>query len=151
MTKAIYFDMDGTLADLYNVPNWLEKLRAEDYTPYVQAKPMVDMERLAIVCRKLQKQGYLIGIITWLGMFATRRYKRQIRVAKDFWLLTYLDIDFDEVHMVKYGTPKHLLAKVKNGILVDDNKAVCNKWERYGGMVINAKEQDIVAELEKLL
>ena len=26
MTKAIYFDMDGTIADLYAVENWLDDL-----------------------------------------------------------------------------------------------------------------------------
>ena len=32
--KMICFDMDGTIADLYAVPNWLDKLRAEDASPY---------------------------------------------------------------------------------------------------------------------
>ena len=27
MTKAIYFDMDGTIADLYAVDGWLDKLK----------------------------------------------------------------------------------------------------------------------------
>ena len=30
MQKAIYFDMDGTIADFYGVPNWLEYLIAGD-------------------------------------------------------------------------------------------------------------------------
>ena len=36
--KIICFDMDGTIADLYNVPNWLEMLREDREmakTPYV--------------------------------------------------------------------------------------------------------------------
>ena len=33
MTKAIYFDMDGTIADLYAVDGWLDMLRAYDPTP----------------------------------------------------------------------------------------------------------------------
>ena len=28
MTKAIYFDMDGTIADLYGVDGWLDSLVA---------------------------------------------------------------------------------------------------------------------------
>ena len=32
-TKMVVFDMDGTIADLYAVPNWLQMLRAEDPTP----------------------------------------------------------------------------------------------------------------------
>ena len=41
------FDMDGTIADLYADPNWLPKLRAYDPTPYINAKPLVNMSRLA--------------------------------------------------------------------------------------------------------
>jgi hydroxymethylpyrimidine pyrophosphatase-like HAD family hydrolase len=35
MTKAIYFDMDGTIANLYGVENWLPKLQAKDETPHL--------------------------------------------------------------------------------------------------------------------
>ena len=37
MIKEIVFDMDGTIADLYGVENWLPKLRAYDPTPYQTA------------------------------------------------------------------------------------------------------------------
>ena len=47
MLKMICFDMDGTVADLYGVENWLEKLRAYDASPYLVATPMCDMEELA--------------------------------------------------------------------------------------------------------
>ena len=30
MIKELCFDLDGTLVDLYGVPNWLEKIRAYD-------------------------------------------------------------------------------------------------------------------------
>ena len=40
MTKAIYFDMDGTIADLYGVENWLDYLVAEQTKPYREAKPL---------------------------------------------------------------------------------------------------------------
>lgn len=44
----IIWDMDGTIADLYNVPNWLQKVRTYDVTPYAEAAPMWDMVRLAL-------------------------------------------------------------------------------------------------------
>ena len=31
---AVYLDMDGTIANFYGVPGWLEYLQAEDTTPY---------------------------------------------------------------------------------------------------------------------
>ncbi len=49
----ICFDMDGTIADLYNVPNWLERLQAEDATPYLEAKPLWDMECLNNILMRL--------------------------------------------------------------------------------------------------
>ena len=47
MKKEICFDMDGTIANLYGEKNWLERLRNEDETPYANAKPLVNMARLA--------------------------------------------------------------------------------------------------------
>ena len=35
---TIYFDMDGTIANLYAVENWLPKLRNKDESPYAEAK-----------------------------------------------------------------------------------------------------------------
>ena len=37
-------------------------------------------------------------------------------------------IRWDEVHLVKYGTPKHYIAKTKHGILFDDNEEVRENW-----------------------
>ena len=44
---TIYFDMDGTIADLYSVENWLESLRAYSAEPYTCAAPMQDLRQLA--------------------------------------------------------------------------------------------------------
>ena len=51
---TIYFDMDGTIADLYGVENWLPKLRAEDASPYAEATPLTDMENLQLLLAILQ-------------------------------------------------------------------------------------------------
>ena len=47
MLKMICFDMDGTIADLYGVENWLDMLRNYNPTPYEVAKPMWNMTELA--------------------------------------------------------------------------------------------------------
>ena len=39
----IWFDMDGTIADLYSVNCWLEKLIAKNETPYTEAKGIVNL------------------------------------------------------------------------------------------------------------
>ena len=55
MTKAIYFDMDGTIADLYGVEGWLNDLESENERPYATAKPLIRMSALARVLNRLQK------------------------------------------------------------------------------------------------
>ena len=34
--KIVYLDMDGTIADLYGINNWLERLRDEDSTIFTE-------------------------------------------------------------------------------------------------------------------
>ena len=58
MNKTIVFDMDGTIADLYGVEGWLDMLRAEDATPYRQAKPIYDMDMLNDLIDILKNMGY---------------------------------------------------------------------------------------------
>jgi Holliday junction resolvasome RuvABC DNA-binding subunit len=41
MKLTVILDMDGTIADLYKVENWLGKLRNFDPTPYAEAALMV--------------------------------------------------------------------------------------------------------------
>ena len=47
MEKKIWLDMDGTIANLYGDPNWLEKIRAYDASPYANALPLLNMSLLA--------------------------------------------------------------------------------------------------------
>jgi hypothetical protein len=52
-----------------------------------------------------------------------------------------------EFHCVKYGTPKHRVAKIKNSVLVDDNSNVRESWN---GITVNASE-NILPQLKVLL
>lgn len=146
MCKAIYFDMDGTIADLYGVENWEYKLRSFDPTPYKEAQPLVDMDALVDVCSQLIALGITIGVISWLSKDSTKEYDKQVRAAKREWLRQNFPC-VSEYHLVKYGTPKHYVRNVKESILVDDNDDVCAKWN---GNTIDAK-QDIIKELQKIL
>ena len=129
MEKAIYFDMDGTIADLYGQKNWLKNLRAEKTAPYEKARPMVDMKALKAALNNLREKGYKLGIITWLAKDSTPEYKQATSVAKIDWLDKHFGIGyFDQIHMVQYGTPKHQVATIKNSVLVDDNQEVRKAW-----------------------
>ena len=134
MIKAIYFDMDGTIADLYGVDNWLDYLHNEDTTPYAIAAPLVDMGKLNAICEHLIALGVTIGIISWSAMGGSKQYNAAVRKAKREWIKTYLPC-VTEFHVIKYGTPKHKVRKIDNSILIDDCAEVRDAW---GGLTINA-------------
>ena len=147
MCKAIYFDMDGTLNRFYEVDNWLEKLHAEDVSPYVEALPIVNFVELRDVLNEFIAAGITIGIISWGAMDGSRDYCKRTRKAKIAWCEKYFPNVFTEYHVVKYGTPKHYVRNIKDSILVDDNAEVRQAWK---GETIDATE-DIVELLQKLI
>lgn len=116
--QTIYFDMDGTIADLYNVPNWLDKLNNSDSSPYETAQPLINMQKFAQVCSELIKKGFKLGVISWTAKGGTKEYNKEVRKAKKQWIKKYCPQLLENFHCVKYGTPKHYVGK---GILVDDN------------------------------
>ena len=131
--KTIYFDMDGTLADLYNVENWLDKLRACDASPYEEAKPLVNLARLARLLNSLQKKGYKIGIISWLSKESPAEYDKAVRASKKRWLAEHMpSVQWDEIHLIKYGAPKHFNCQDNEGVLFDDNEEVRELWDKRG-------------------
>lgn len=149
MTKTLVFDMDGTIADLYGVENWLADLRAENPRPYVEAKPLYNMDILNSLLKLLKAEGWGVVVTTWLAKDSTKEYDRLVREAKLAWLEKY-NFPYDEIHLVKYGTTKANCTRKKGGlqILVDDNEKVRAGWNL--GTTINANE-NILAELVKLL
>ena len=129
MTTTIFFDMDGTIADLYGVENWLDYLIAQDALPYEIAKPLVRLNALARILNRLQKQGYKVGVISWLAKNSNTDYDEKATKAKKEWLKKHLaSVNFDEIHIVKYGTPKQTFAKTENDILFDDEEKNRNDW-----------------------
>lgn len=129
--KMICFDMDGTLADLYNEPDWLSYLMNEDVTPYINAKPMWDMDALREVLLKLRDKGWEIRVITWLAKDSSEEYKKAVRQAKKEWLERY-NFPLDACHMVAYGRTKaeciRRWVKGEEAILIDDSQKVRDGW-----------------------
>ena len=129
MTTTIFFDMDGTIADLYGVENWLDYLVVSDALPYEIAKPLIRLNALARILNRLQKQGYRVGVISWLAKNSNTTYDEKVTRAKREWLKKHLaSVNFDEIHIVAYGTPKQTFAKTKNDILFDDEEKNRNDW-----------------------
>ena len=132
MLKMICFDMDGTIADLYGVDGWLEKLRAYDATPYLVAEPMCDMEELAFLLEVAQYRGIEVRIITWLSKDTNPEYDELVRIAKRAWLKAY-NIPVNHFHGVAYGATKadsirKALGEDETAILFDDNAKVRKGW-----------------------
>lgn len=142
--------MDGTIADLYGVPNWLKMIKEENPEPFILAKPMCNMEKLRDVLIKLiVHHEWQIRIITWLPKDASQEYKNAVRAAKREWLRRH-NFPCAYVHMVTYGRTKAdcIRKKSAEAILIDDNTKVRNGWSL--GRTIDPLINDIVFELNRL-
>lgn len=125
----ICFDMDGTIANLYGIENWLEMLHSFDETPYKLAETLVNMNSLAKVLNRLQRNGYEIGIISWLAKNSNAEYDEKVTTAKKEWLAKHLkSVHFDFIEIVAYGTDKNIVATTSADILFDDEKKNRENW-----------------------
>ena len=133
--KKIWLDMDGTIANLYAVDNWLEKLRAYDPSPYAEAEVMVNMSSLARILNRLRKTGYKICVISALSKESTPEYDETVIEAKFNWLMKHLpSVEFEQIMFVPYTFDK---SQVNSGddILIDDEPRHLKAW---GDTAINA-------------
>lgn len=151
--KMVVFDMDGTISDLYSVPNWLQMLREENPLPYEIAEPIWDMKKLVDVLNKLRDNQIEIRVVTWLSKDSTEEYKDLVRKAKLEWL-EEMDFPFDNFHCVQYGATKansvrKYLKEEEAAILIDDNAKVRKGWTL--GETVDPTEIDIIDFLESLL
>lgn len=141
--RQINFDMDGTIANLYGVEGWLEYIIDKDETPYVEAKPLVNLSALARVLNRLQRNGYELNIISWLAKNSDDVYDEKVILAKKNWLAKHMpSVKWNNVNIVTYGTPKQNLGQ---GILFDDEKPNRDNWNGTAYDVDN-----IVGTLKKL-
>jgi len=144
MAKVINFDMDGTIANLYGVENWLPMLINGDPTPYEVAKPLINMSLLARYLNKLIANGYEVNIISWLAKNSNSEYDEKVKIAKERWIKAHLkSVKFTNIYIVPYGTFKESLA---DGVLFDDEENNRKYWkgEAYD-------EKNILETLKNLL
>ena len=126
---TINFDMDGTIADLYGVDNWLEYLIAEDTVPYANAEPLLRLSALARKLNSLQREGYQLAVISWLSKSGTDEYNKAVTEVKKEWLRKHLpSVKWDRVTIVPYGTPKQNFCHTELDILFDDEERNRTNW-----------------------
>lgn len=125
---TIWFDMDGTIANLYAVEGWLDYLLNEDVFPYAEAETMLNFSLFARLLHKLQNRGWKIGIISWTSKNGSESYNLAVEMAKRAWLAKHLpSVEWDEIKVVRYGTNKYM--ECGGGILFDDEERNRNDWK----------------------
>ena len=138
---TINFDMDGTIADLYGVENWLEYLIAGDIFPYATAEPLLRLSTLARRLNTLQRNGYQLAIISWLSKSGTEEYNERVTEVKLAWLAKHLpSVNWDEIHIVPNGTPKQTFCYNPLDILFDDEERNRTNWTGRANGVENILE-----------
>jgi len=127
--RTIFFDLDGTIADLYGVENWLQYLLASNPFPYENAKPLLNLQALARVLNRLQRNGFRIEVISWLSKNSTPEYDEAVTLAKLRWLRVHLaSVSFDEINIVSYGICKDTFRHTTTDILFDDEEPNRKAW-----------------------
>ena len=148
--KWIWFDMDGTIADLYGVDGWLEDLIAHNTRPYAQAKDIYNVLDLLEIMIALKEKGYKLGVISWGSKENNKEYDKAVEIVKKAWLYDRLMESFlDEIIVTPYGVRKaDTCRKFGYGILVDDEKQNRDAWDL--GVTIDAT-QNIIKALWELV
>ena len=128
MKKEVWFDMDGTIANLYAVENWLNYLLDEDVFPYAEAAVMFNFSLFARLINRLQADGWKIGIISWTSKSGSEEYNLAVELTKRAWLAKHLpSVEWDEIKVVRHGTNKYI--ECGGGILFDDEEQNREEWK----------------------
>lgn len=148
MNKTLVFDMDGTIADLYGVEDWLKDLRDENPRPYQVAEPMYNMVVLSELLNILKDMGWRVVVTTWLAKESTPAYDALVREAKIEWLARY-GFPYDEIHLIKYGTTKANCTRKYGGlqVLFDDNEKIRKGWTLGEAVDANENIMEYLANL----
>ena len=141
---TIWFDMDGTIADLYGVENWLPDIIARNTRPYEMAKGIGNLSLIARLLNKAQQNGHKVGIISWTAKNGCADYNMKVAIAKQKWLNRHLNsVQWDAIKNVEYGTNKRNACGA--GILFDDEEGNRKIWGA------GAYEPDKIVEVLKNL
>lgn len=149
VNKTVWFDMDGTIADLYGVKEWLSYLKNENTLPYEICELKYEKAPLIQSLVTLKQKGYSLGVISWTAKNGTLEYNQAVKNAKIEWLKRHdLYNLLDEILITCYGENKSLTCeKYGRGILVDDERQNLVSWSN--GYTIDANK-NILEELENL-
>lgn len=147
MLPTLVFDMDGTVADLYGVPDWLGKLRAEDASPYYAAGEMFDLDYLNDLLGIYKACGGAVCVVSWLSKGSpSPAYRDAVRAAKMMWLRENLPA-IEDVRVVDHGTCKRGCVR-GFAYLFDDEEQNLMEW---GHGAVRATPASICRTVERLI
>lgn len=151
MAKKIFFDMDGTIADLYNEENWLTRLQNEKKGLFRNLKPMHDKDKLTKIFNDLVELGFEIEVITWTPKNVSQDYIGIVEKEKKEWIQEHFPI-IKNIHCLGYGVPKQKAKykKAKLEILVDDNLEVVKMWDTPKQRKSIIANHNLIANLQAL-
>lgn len=162
MAKTVWFDMDGTLYDLYNIPNWLEKI--EDSQPWVfyNGCPMYNPYRIRQAIKVLMAYGWDVGVVTWApkDVDPAEEFFAAVEETKLAWIRKYYPELAHNFHCLPYGESKRefvyenfcrtsLIGGAQ--VLVDDNRMIRDDWDTVADWFTIDATHDYCKELEGLV
>ena len=130
MSVKIYFDLDGTVYNLYGITEWEPKLRAENPNVFREGNFIGDYQDFMDICHKLLEKSVQFGVITWLPMQASPEYEVECELVKREWVQQYMPF-VSEFTAQSYGVPKQnaIIKRAKTMYLLDDNTEICEMWQ----------------------
>lgn len=154
MSVKIYFDLDGTVYNLYGVTEWEPKLRAENPNVFKEGSFIGNHKDFTDICGKLLEKGVQFGVITWLPMQASPEYELECAKVKRQWVERYIPF-VTEFTAQRYGIPKQnaIVRRAKTMYLLDDNAEVCEMWQTEKMRVavnVNRGERTTVQALKEI-
>ena len=107
--QVVYLDMDGTIANLYGMENWLENLINEVEGLFLDCEPFITEEELL---KFFPTEEYELRICSMTPLNATEEYCQVVINEKNQWLDKYFPSITHRVYMA-YGNNKNLRKKHK--------------------------------------
>lgn len=135
---TISFDLDGTLYDLYNVPDWLKKLESEQVIVFYEGDYLVDPEKFRYFVQTLEKQGIEFSVISKLPNSKNVRFLKESKKAKTGFVDKLFQDPNIPKHFIGFTSDKSKLFPLKpTDFLIDDDIDNRIAWEKAGGIAFN--------------
>ena len=120
--KYIYLDMDGTIADLYNIDHWLDRIRCEEEGIFLKATPIITEDKLM---RWIKDYKDRVWVVTMAPPLCSLDYKIQVFKEKDMWLNKHFPHIMNRM-FCNYQSNKNIFGKLghksEEVLLIDDDQ-----------------------------